>query len=279
MNNAILARKITKAAVLYVLLTVGALLMVFPFGWMLLSVLKTPAEIAQLPPTFWPEHATLDNFFRVFEIVPFGRYLLNSVGIALVSVVLAQVTSILAAFAFSVLRFRGSDTVFAILVATMVVPFELLIITNYSTISGLKLIDTMPGLVLPFLVSIFYTFIIRNTFRSIPEGVYWSARIDGASNWQYLWTVLVPMSSSTIITTSLLNVITSWNAFLWPLLVVNSPENRTLPLGLFAFITDGGVRYELLMAASTLAVLPMLLLFVFASNQIIQGVARGGLKG
>lgn len=279
MNNAILARKITKAAVLYVLLTVGALLMVFPFGWMLLSALKTPAEIAQLPPTFWPEHATLDNFFRVFEIVPFGRYLLNSVGIALVSVALTQVTSILAAFAFSVLRFRGSDTVFAILVATMVVPFELLIITNYSTISGLKLIDTMPGLVLPFLVSIFYTFIIRNTFRSIPEGVYWSARIDGASNWQYLWTVLVPMSSSTIITTSLLNVITSWNAFLWPLLVVNSPENRTLPLGLFAFITDGGVRYELLMAASTLAVLPMLLLFVFASNQIIQGVARGGLKG
>lgn len=273
------ASSLVRGALLYLLLIGGALLMVFPFAWMLLSALKTPAEIAQVPPTFWPESPSLSNFFLVFEIVPFARYLLNSVLVAIVSVLLAQLSSILAAFAFSVLRFRGSGVLFAILVATMVVPFELLIITNYTTISDLKLIDTLPALALPFAVSIFYTFIIRNTFRAVPEGIYWSARIDGASNWQFLWTVLVPMSRSTIITTSLLNVIASWNAFLWPLLVVNSSENRTLPLGLFAFITDAGVRYELLMAASTLAVLPMLLLFAFASNQIIQGVARGGLKG
>lgn len=271
--------RVVKSVLLYALLICGAMLMVFPFAWMLLSALKSSGEIAQIPPTFWPEQPTIANFFAVFEIVPFARYLFNSVVIAVISVIVAQFTSILAAFGFSVLRFRGSDIVFAVLVATMVVPFELLIITNYSTISGLKLIDTIPALVLPFLVSIFYTFIIRNTFRSIPEGVYWSARIDGAGNWRYLWTVLVPMSRSTIVTTSLLNVIASWNAFLWPLLVVNSQENRTLPLGLFAFITDAGVRYELLMAASTLAVLPMLLLFAFASSQIIQGVARGGLKG
>ncbi len=253
--------------------------MVFPFLWMLLSALKTPAEIARVPATFWPSAPTLENFATVFTLVPFGQYLLNSVLIAVVSVVVTQLTSILAAFGFSVLKFRGSDTLFAVLVATMIVPFELLIITNYTTVSRLGIIDTFPALVLPFLTSIFYTFIIRNTFQSIPSGIYWSARIDGASNWQYLWTVLVPMSKSTLTTTSLLNVIGSWNAFLWPLLVVNSAEHRTLPLGLFAFITDAGVRYELLMAASTLAVLPMLLLFAFASNQIIQGVARGGFKG
>lgn len=268
-----------RGAILYLLLICGTVLMVFPFAWMLLSALKSPAEIASVPPTLWPQEPTLANFFAVFEIVPFARYLLNSVVIAVISIVIAQITSILAAYGFSVLRFPGRDIVFAALVATMVVPFELLIITNYTTVSTLRLIDTLPALVLPFAVSIFYTFIIRNTFRAIPEGLYWSARIDGASNWRYLWTVLVPMSRSTIVTTSILNAIASWNAFLWPLLVINTADNRTLPLGLFAFITDAGVRYELLMAASTLAVLPMLILFAFLSSQIIQGVSRGGLKG
>src|SRR5690606_387336 len=146
-----------------------------------------------------------------------------------------------------------------------------LIITNYATISKWKLIDTIPALILPFVVSAFYTFIIRNTFQSIPKGLYWSARIDGAGNWRYLWKVLVPVSKSTLVTTSLLNAIASWNAFIWPLLVTNTTTNRTIPLGLYAFITDAGVRYEMLMAASTLAVLPMLILFALASNQIVQG--------
>ncbi len=273
------ARNIARSVGIYTLVMLGSTVMVFPFLWMILSALKTASEVASTPPTFWPMAPTLDNFVGVFETVPFAQYMVNSLVIAFISVVVTQFTSILAAYGFSVLRFPGSDLVFSIIIAFMVVPFELLIITNYATISKLGLIDTLPALILPFVVSAFYTFIIRNTFRSIPKGLYWSARIDGASNWRYLWKVLVPVSKSTLVTTALLNAIASWNAFIWPLLVTNTTTNRTIPLGLYAFITDAGVRYEMLMAASTLAVLPMLILFALASNQIVQGIARGGLKG
>lgn len=272
-------RAVGRSVGIYVLVMLGSLVMVFPFLWMILSALKTASEVASTPPTFLPMAPTLDNFFAVFDTVPFAQYLMNSLLVAFIAVVVTQFTSILAAYGFSVLRFPGSDYVFAVIIAFMVVPFELLIITNYATISKWKLIDTIPALILPFVVSAFYTFIIRNTFQSIPKGLYWSARIDGAGNWRYLWKVLVPVSKSTLVTTSLLNAIASWNAFIWPLLVTNTTTNRTIPLGLYAFITDAGVRYEMLMAASTLAVLPMLILFALASNQIVQGIARGGLKG
>ncbi len=272
-------RRGAKSVAIYLLVMLGSVVMVFPFLWMILSALKTASEVASTPPTFWPMAPTLQNFVGVFETVPFAQYLVNSLVIAFVAVIITQFTSILAAYGFSVLHFPGSDIVFSVLIAFMVVPFELLIITNYATISKLKLIDTMPALVLPFVVSAFYTFIIRNTFLAIPRGLYWSARIDGAGNWRYLWKVLVPVSKSTLVTTALLNAIASWNAFIWPLLVINSTTNRTIPLGLYAFITDAGVRYEMLMAASTLAVLPMLILFALASNQIVQGISRGGLKG
>ena len=268
-----------KSVGIYVLVMLGSVVMVFPFLWMILSAFKTASEVASTPPTFLPMAPTFDNFVRVFEVAPFAQYLVNSLVIAFIAVIVTQFTSILAAYGFSVLRFPGSDLVFSVLIALMVVPFELLIITNYATITQLHLIDTMPALILPFIVSAFYTFIIRTTFRSVPRELYWASRIDGAGNWRYLWKVLVPVSKSTLVTTALLNAIASWNAFLWPLLVINTPAHRTIPLGLFAFITDGGVRYEMLMAASTIAVLPMLILFALASNQIVQGIARGGLKG
>jgi multiple sugar transport system permease protein len=161
----------------------------------------------------------------------------------------------------------------------MMVPFEMIVITNYATISKLKLIDTLVGLIIPFTSSIFYTYILRNFFLSIPDSLYYSARVDGASNWNYLWRVMVPIAKPALFTIALLNAILSWNAFFWPYLIVNSKLNRTLPLGLYAFITDGGVRYERLMAAATIVVIPIIILFLFARKNIVAGVARGGLKG
>ncbi|MDR0592084.1 MAG: carbohydrate ABC transporter permease [Bifidobacteriaceae bacterium] len=272
-------KRLTGRTLLYLTLAVGALAMAFPFLWMGLSAFKTPAEIAAVPPVWWPERFSLENFARVFEVAPFAVYLRNSLLVTIACVLVTQVVSIMAAFAFSALRFKGRDWIFAAVVSLMVAPFELLIITNYATMADLRLIDTLPALVLPFVSSIFYMFIIRTTFQSVPEGLYWAARIDGASNWRYLWTILVPVARPTITTTSLLNAIAAWNAFMWPLLVINSRDKRTLPVGLYSFITEGGVRYELLMAAATVAVLPMLLVFAVASSQIIQGIARGGLKG
>jgi multiple sugar transport system permease protein len=271
--------RVARQIPLYLTLAAGAFAMAFPFLWMGLSAFKTPAEIAAVPPVWVPERLSFDNFVRVFEVAPFATYLRNSVLVTAVCVLVTQATSIMAAFAFSALRFKGRDWLFAAVVSLMVAPFELLIITNYATMADLRLIDTLPALVLPFVSSIFYMFIIRTTFQSVPEGLYWAARIDGAGNWRYLWTILVPVARPTITTTSLLNAIAAWNAFMWPLLVINTSANRTLPVGLYSFITEGGVRYELLMAAATVAVLPMLMLFAVASNQIIQGIARGGLKG
>ena len=161
----------------------------------------------------------------------------------------------------------------------MMVPFEMLVITNYQTIVKVGLNDTLYALVLPFISSIFYTYILRNFFQSIPSGLYWSARVDGCTNWRYLWKVMVPIARPSLVTIILLNALASWNSFMWPLLVIKSDLNRTLPFGLYTFTTEVGAHNELLMAASSVVVLPMILLFLFARKQIVRGVARGGIKG
>lgn len=261
------------------ILLLGSIVMIFPFYWMFLSSFKSPAEVNSTPPTWIPKTFNFNNFIYAFQTAPFGRYFLNSIIVTATVVVLTMFVTILAAFAFSRLKFRGRDWLFSFCISLMMVPFEMIVITNYATISNLKLIDTLVGLIIPFTSSIFYTYILRNFFLSIPDSLYYSARVDGASNWKYLWRVMVPIARPALFTIALLNAILSWNAFFWPYLIVNSSKNRTLPLGLYAFITDGGVRYERLMAAATIVVIPIIILFLFARKNIVAGVARGGLKG
>lgn len=260
-------------------LIIGGLIMVFPFYWMFLSAFKTPAEVNTTPPTWIPSTFNFNNFVYAFQTAPFGRYFLNSVVVTVSVVVLTTIVTILAAFAFSRLKFPGRDILFSFCIALMMVPFEMIVITNYATVADWGLLDNIVALIIPFTSSIFYTYILRNFFLAIPDSLYYSARVDGASNWKYLWRIMVPIAKPAIVTIALLNTITSWNAFLWPLLVVNTSENRTLPLGLYTFITDGGVRYERLMAAATIVVIPIILLFLFTRKNIVSGVARGGLKG
>lgn len=273
------ARRVLARGSTYVFLGLGAVVMLFPFFWMFSSAFKSAQEVATFPPRWLPAAPRLTNFAIAFEKAPFALYFLNSVMITLGSVIGTGLVTILASFAFSRLKFRGRDLLFTLLLALMMIPFEMLVITNYETIAAWKLIDTRGALVLPFLGSIFYTYILRNFFLSIPEGLYWSARVDGASNWKYLWKVMVPIARPALTTIILLNAIASWNSFMWPMLVINSTANRTLPLGLYTFMTEGGMYFELLMAASTIVVLPIIVLFLFARKQIVGGVARGGLKG
>lgn len=261
------------------ILIMGAIVMIFPFYWMFLSAFKTAAEVNTTPPTWWPSSFSLANFVYAFETVPFARYFLNSIIVTVAVVVITLFVTILAAFAFSRLNFPGRDLIFAFCISLMMVPFEMIVITNYATITDMGLTDNLIALIIPFTSSIFYTYILRNAFFSIPDTLYYSARVDGASNWQYLWKIMVPIARPAIVTITLLNTILTWNAFLWPLLVINTTENRTLPIGLYAFITDGGVRYERLMAAATLVVIPVIILFLFARKSIVTGVAKGGLKG
>ncbi len=268
-----------QTVAIYTILIVGALIMFFPFFWMFVSSIKTAVEVNTTPPTIWPAQPTFENYVFAFKAAPFAKYFLNSVIVTVVCVGSTMFSTILAAFAFSRIKFPGRDLLFSILLAMMMIPFEMLMITNYSTIVSLKLIDTLTALIIPFTTSIFYTYILRNFFLSIPDSLYWSARTDGASNWTYLWRVMVPIAKPSLVTIGLLNAIMCWNSFLWAALVINSPENRTLPFGLFTFTTESGIGYERLMAAATIVIVPMIILFLFAKKSIISGVSKGGIKG
>ena len=280
LNHTYQMRRVLSQILLYLLLVLGALIMVFPFYWMISSSFKTRIEVNSFPPQFIPGNPfNLDNYRIAFKQAPFARYFLNSIIVCACSVAIVTFTTILAAFAFSRLKFPGREFIFSALLSMMMLPFEMLVITNYTTIIRLNLNDSLPALIIPFISSIFYTYIMRNFFASIPDSLYWSARVDGCSNWRYLWKVMVPIGRPSLVTVVLLNALASWNSFMWPLLVIKTTKNRTLPFGLYAFTTEAGSQQELIMAASTVVVLPMILLFLFARKQILRGVARGGIKG
>lgn len=272
-------KKILSKIVAYFFLLIGAFVMVFPFIWMILCSFKTHAEVIQNPPHLLPSHFSFDNYTRAFGMAPFGKYFYNSVIVMILSVLTTTTTSILGAFAFSKLKFPGKDIIFSILLSLMMIPFEMLIITNYTTIVRLKLINTIPALVMPFVASIFYTYLLRNFFDTISDNLYYSAKIDGASNWMYLWRIMVPIAKPSLFTIILLNALSSWNSFIWPMYVTTDGNSRTLPYGLQVFTTESGSLQELLMAASTIVVLPMIILFIIARKYILNGVSRGGLKG
>lgn len=264
----------------YVILAIGGLIMIFPFFWMIATSLKTPAEYSSYPPQWFPGNwLNFENFIEAFKAAPFARYFLNSVIVTTCSVCLTGFTTILGAFAFSRLRFPGREMIFGLLLSLMMVPFEMLVITNYQTVTKLGLVDSLPVLILPFSTSIFYTYILKNFFDSIPDSLYYSARIDGASNWKYLWRVMVPIAKPSLVTIMLLNAISSWNSFMWTQISIHIDKYRTLPMGLFVFMSDAGSNQQLQLAAATVCVLPMILLFLFARKYIVNGVARGGIKG
>ena len=265
---------------IYIALFIGALIAIFPFYWMITGAFKDVAEINLMPPTLFPKNPlNIENFIYAFKVAPFGTYFKNSIVVLIACIALCSFTTILAAFAFSRLRFPGRELVFSLLISLMMVPYEMIIITNYRTMVQWKLHDTLWALIIPFTSSIFYTYILKGFFDSVPESLYQAAKVDGCSDWKYLWRVMVPMAKSSLATIVLLNAITTWNSFMWPMIVINSPKNRTLPFGLYMFMSEGGQRNERMMAAATIIVLPMIIVFLFARKYIISGMSRGGIKG
>ena len=265
---------------MYIILFIGALIMIFPFYWMITGAFKSKLEVNLIPPTLFPENPfNLENFIYAFKTAPFAIYFRNSLIALLGCIVTCSFTTILAAYAFSRLRFPGREVIFSLLLSLMMVPYEMIIITNYRTIVNWKLHNTLWALILPFMSSIFYTYILKGFFDSVPESLYQAAKVDGCSDWKYLWRVMVPMAKSSLATIILLNAIATWNSFLWPMIATNSKEVRTLPFGLYAFMTEGGQRNERMMAASTIVVIPMIIVFLFARKYIISGMSRGGIKG
>lgn len=263
----------------YIFLSAGAVMMVLPFYWMIITAFKTPEQVTQMPPVWWPSSLLLDNFRYVLGSGEFARYIFNSMLVTVMSVSLTVVVTILTAFAFSRLRFPGRDLIFSMFLGFMMVPFELLAITNYTTIVKLHQIDTYQALIVPYIANILYIFILRNFFLEVPDSLYHAARVDGSSNGKYLWRVMVPIAKPAIITIVLLNSIDSWNSFLWPMLVTNESRMRTVTVGLTSFVQAAGIRYERLMAAAFIVVIPMVVLFFFARKYIVTAVAQGGIKG
>lgn len=266
-------------ALRYVILVLGAIIMLMPFLWMLSTSLKTQPETVKIPPIWIPKQLQFSNYVEALKEAPFIQYFINSVIVTSITTVGQLFTSILAAFAFSRLNFYGKNFLFVIFLGTMMVPGEMLIIPNFVTLSQLHLVNTYGALIIPWLASFFTVFTLRQTFQSVPDQIYYAAKIDGASDWHYLWHVLVPISKSTITAVTVLQVIGSWNAFMWPLIVTNSENLRTLPVGLQAFTSDAGTNYAWLMAASTFVIIPMVILYIFLQKYIIAGISKTGLKG
>lgn len=271
-------KTLTKVLV-YAQLVIGSVIMVLPFVWMISTSLKLPSEVAVLPPKWIPSKFNWSNYATAWKAAPFGRYFVNSVIVTVATTIGELVTTILAAFAFSRLKFWGRDALFTVLLATMMVPGEMLLIPNYVTLTDFGWINRYQALIVPWLASVYAIFLLRQYFLGIPEELYYAARIDGSRDWRYLWRIMVPLSRPALVTIALLKGIGSWNAFLWPMIVTNSAEMRTLPVGLTAFTSETNTDYELLMAATTMIVLPMIALYALLQRYIVEGISRGGLKG
>lgn len=273
-------RKLSAGQIItFVLLTIGAFSMILPFFWMVSTSIKTTGETLAIPPVWLPENWQWSNYETALTMAPFDQYFINSVIITLSSTIGEVITSILAAFAFSKLQFFGKNILFTILISTMMVPFELLMIPNYLTLSKMGMINSYWAMIIPFLASVFSVFLLKQNFEAVPKQLYYAAKVDGASDWRFLWQILVRMSKSSIVTVVILKMIGSWNSFMWPLMVTNETHLRPLPVGLQAFTTEAGTYFELLMAAATIVVLPMIIIYLFLQKYIIKGISNTGVKG
>ena len=274
-------RSAAVKAATYFGLTVWALVVLFPFYWMLNSSLKSLMEYRMSVPTFWPQTLMWSNYAEAFNTANLGRLFLNTAYVGIISTILSLVITVLSAFAFARLEFKGRDVLFAALLATMMIPGELFTITNYSTVTNLGWMNTYTVLIVPFLVSVFYIYLLRQNFLQIPNELYLAAKVDGTSDFKYLWQVMIPLALPTLISITILKMMSAWNAYIWPRLVANDEAHRMITNGLRNAFTEstGDVNYPVQMAAVALVSAPLFLVFIFLRKYIMRGVSRSGIKG
>ena len=276
------ARKAAVRAVTYALLTFWALMVLFPYYWMLLTSVKSySAYNGEYVPTFFTLAPTFQNYVSAFSEVPLARYFLNSLIFTIVTTGLMMAVIIPAAFAFARLEFRGKNLVFSLFLALMMIPNELVIITNYQTITGWGLRNSFPGLILPSVTSVFYIYLLRENFAQIPDELYNAAKVDGTSDFKYLTRVMIPICKPTIITIIILKVIECWNSYVWPRLVTTDPNYFLVSNGIQEIRQNGFGRENIpaMMAAVVVVSAPLIVLFLVFRNKIMSGVSRGGIKG
>ncbi len=265
----------------YAFLSVIAIAILFPFYWMLISSVKTIDEYEMSPPTFYPHVLQISNYSKAFNTANLGKLFLNTLYVGLVSTFFSLIITVLSAFAFARLEFKGKETIFAFLLATMMIPGELFTITNYQTVSNWGWMYTFKVLIIPFLVSVFYIYLLKQNFMQIPNELYLAAKVDGTTDLKYLWKVMVPLALPTLISITILKMMGSWSTYAWPNLVANDLDHMLVSNGLRQFSAMEGDRadYPTQMAAVAIVSAPLFLVFVFLRKYIMKGVSRSGIKG
>jgi multiple sugar transport system permease protein len=272
-------KKRIKHLGLHLLLITGSVVMLVPFAWMLSTSLKEAGDVFIYPPQWIPQPVQWENYKETVTVMPFGRFYLNSAIQAVSVTVLQLLTASLAAFAFARLRFRGRDALFMLYLATMMIPFPVTMIPNFLIMRYLNWIDTFRALILPPAFSAFSTFLLRQYFMSIPVEMDDAARVDGASSFRIWWQIILPLSGPALATLAIFTFLGQWNNFLWPLIVTNSEEMRTLPVGLATFQSQYSVQWNLLMAGSVIAVLPILVIYIAGQKWFVRGITLTGMGG
>ena len=269
-------------ALTYLALSIWAVVVLFPFYWMVLTSVKSySAYNSEYVPSFFTLSPTLDNYRQAFTAVPLGGYLLNTLIFAAITTAVMVVVSTLAAYAFARLRFRGRDFVFGLFLSMMMIPNELVVITNFVTITNLDMRNSFPGLILPSITSVFYIYLLKENFEQVPEELYKAAKVDGTSDLKYLWKVMVPICRPTIVTITILKLIECWNSYVWPRLITDDQAYFLVSNGIQQIREEGFGRENVpaMMAAVVVISVPLVLLFLAFRNKIMEGASRGGLKG
>ena len=271
-----------QKTVIYFFLTVWALIVLFPFYWMVLTSVKSySAYNAEHVPAFFTLSPTLQNYVDAFTTVPLMGYLLNTLIFTVITTFLMVIVSVLAAYAFARLEFKGKNLVFTLFLSLMMIPSELVVITNFVTITNLGLRNTITGLVLPSVTSVFYIYLLKENFEQVPDELYRAAKVDGTSDLKYLWKVMIPICRPTIVTITILKITECWNSDVWPRLITDDPAYYLVSNGIQEIRENGFGRENIpaMMAAVVVISVPLILLFLVFRKKIMSGVSRGGLKG
>lgn len=275
-------RRAVRRAVTYVLLALWAVIVLFPFYWMVLTSVKSySAYSSERIPAFFTLSPTLQNYRDAFTAVPLGRYFLNTVIFTVATTAIMLVVITLAAFAFARLNFRGKQLAFTCFLALMMIPNELVIITNFVTITDAGLRNTFWGLILPSVTSVFYIYLLKENFAQIPNELYYAAKVDGTSDFKYLWKVMLPICRPTVVTIVILKIIECWNSYVWPRLITDDENYFLVSNGIQAIRENGFGRENIpaMMAAVVVISVPLIVLFLLFRNKVMEGVSRGGTKG
>ena len=280
-RNTILVRRALGKLLAHLTLLVATVIVGLPFFWMFTTAFKSDLEVGLFPPVWFPEQWLFSNFAEVWEAAPFGQFYINSIITTFSGLILEVIIGALSAYAFARMEFPHRDKIFMVVLATMMIPGEMALIPNFITLSNLGWINTYQGIVIPYVSSAFGCFLLRQAFLGLSQDFFDAAKIDGAGHFRILISIALPMVRPVVATFALFLFISKWNAYLWPLIVTNSMDMRTLPIGLVIVRQAEGtlLGWQHLMAASLMVLAPILVVFFIAQKQLIEGIARGGVKG